>query len=181
MKNKSGKEIDWSRQVPAAVSAKLSIAPNSVLPVSNSNPFSETRIQVANETTFGAARRLFDTGLNPLALNFANGVTPAVGFLFGAMAHSAMIRFAQQLIFDRPWRTSFVAFFPTSYLPSLTGRQKNFTLGRSVTFSRVNKEYKSRANYPAARRRGTVETGGALRTPSISWTGPRFPLPAVWV
>ena len=41
---------------------------------------------MTNETTLGAARRLADGGLRPLALNFANGVQPGGGFLTGARA-----------------------------------------------------------------------------------------------
>jgi hypothetical protein len=37
-------------------------------------------VQVVNETTLQAARRLIDAGHRPLALNFANGVQPGGGF-----------------------------------------------------------------------------------------------------
>ena len=43
--------------------------------------FAETRVQVTNETTLGASRRLVVRGLRPLALNFANGIHPGGGFL----------------------------------------------------------------------------------------------------
>lgn len=45
----------------------------------------QSRIQVANETTLGAAERLVARGRWPLALNFANGVQPGGGFLSGAL------------------------------------------------------------------------------------------------
>jgi uncharacterized protein (TIGR02452 family) len=45
-----------------------------------------TRVQVANETTLVAARRLQAAGQRVLALNFANGVQPGGGFLNGARA-----------------------------------------------------------------------------------------------
>lgn len=48
--------------------------------------YSTTSVQVANETTLGASRRLVDAGKRPLVLNFANGVEPGGGFLRGATA-----------------------------------------------------------------------------------------------
>jgi uncharacterized protein (TIGR02452 family) len=53
--------------------------------------FEVTRVQVANETTFAAAQRLTDSGLRPLALNFANGVQPGGGFLNGARAQEEVL------------------------------------------------------------------------------------------
>lgn len=54
------------------------------------NPESElcdvTRVQVTNESTLQAARRLVDDGMRPLSLNPANGVNPGGGFLHGAHA-----------------------------------------------------------------------------------------------
>jgi uncharacterized protein (TIGR02452 family) len=84
--NGSGAKVDWSHYVQAACSAKLSIPPDASLPPHASNTFPETWVQVANETTLGASRRLIENGLNPLALNFANGVNPGGGFLIGARA-----------------------------------------------------------------------------------------------
>src|SRR6266498_150297 len=55
-------------------------------PAHTSITFPETRVQVTNETTLGAARRFIENGLNPLALNFADGVYPGGGFLSGARA-----------------------------------------------------------------------------------------------
>jgi conserved hypothetical protein TIGR02452 len=48
--------------------------------------FRGTKIQVSNETTLQAAKRLLDDGEKVLALNFANGVSPGGGFLHGARA-----------------------------------------------------------------------------------------------
>jgi uncharacterized protein (TIGR02452 family) len=46
---------------------------------------------VSNETTLGAARRLTDAGLRPLALNFANGVRAGGGFLRGSRAQEEVL------------------------------------------------------------------------------------------
>lgn len=84
--SESGTEVDWSDQVRSARDAKESIPPDAALPSPSGRTLDETRIQVANETTLGASRRLTGEGLAPLALNFANGVTPGGGFLRGATA-----------------------------------------------------------------------------------------------
>jgi len=83
---KAGVMVDWGRQVLAACAAKVSIPPDATLPEPTPAGFQSTRVQVANETTFGAARRLVDQGLRPLALNLANGIQPGGGFLHGSRA-----------------------------------------------------------------------------------------------
>lgn len=82
----TGKDVDWSQAVATAVAAKVSIPPDAELPIIRHPSFPTTEVQVSNETTLGAARRLRDTDLRPLALNFANGVTPGGGFLSGSRA-----------------------------------------------------------------------------------------------
>ena len=89
----TGKEIyvDWSGQVRNAYNKKISISPLAGLPEFNANDFFETRIQVTNETTLLATKRIIDKGFNPLVLNLANGVNPGGGFLNGARAQEESI------------------------------------------------------------------------------------------
>jgi len=87
----AGKKVDWSRYVQAARAAKVSIPPDAPLPEREFTFFPETRVQVTNETTLGAARRLADSRLKVVALNFANGIHPGGGFLRGARAQEEVL------------------------------------------------------------------------------------------
>lgn len=87
----AGKHVDIGELVARAVTAKQSLAPDAVLPTPEPRAFAETRIQVANETTLGASRRLVESGHRPVALNFANGIHPGGGFLHGAKAQEEVI------------------------------------------------------------------------------------------
>lgn len=89
--NAAGDAVDWTAEVQAACSAKLSIPPDATLPEHKGLSFLETRVQVANETTLGASRRFVENGQRPLALNFANGVHPGGGFLRGSRAQEEVL------------------------------------------------------------------------------------------
>jgi uncharacterized protein (TIGR02452 family) len=85
--NAVGIKVDWSDAVNAARQNKLCISPTDALPdFADYKIQPETHIQVSNETTILAAKRLTESGLRPLALNFANGIQPGGGFLHGALA-----------------------------------------------------------------------------------------------
>ncbi len=85
------RSIDWSHQVQVARASKVSIPPEAPLPAPSAAVFNETRIQVTNETTLGAALRLVEAGIKPAALNFANGIHPGGGFLAGARAQEETV------------------------------------------------------------------------------------------
>jgi uncharacterized protein (TIGR02452 family) len=89
--NDAGERVEIGELVARAVSAKQSLPPDAVLPIPQPRSFSETRIQVANETTLGASQRLVQSGQRPLALNFANGAHPGGGFLHGARAQEEVL------------------------------------------------------------------------------------------
>ncbi len=82
----NGRRVEWGKLVQTAVNSKISIPPDAILPQAQQAVFSETYVQVANETTLEAGQRMRDMGRTPLALNFANGINPGGGFLTGSRA-----------------------------------------------------------------------------------------------
>ncbi len=82
----TGIKVDWAQDIQAACRNKISIPPTTILPLLNRAIQRETSIQVTNEPTLTAAHGLFNSGLRPLVLNFANGIKPGGHFLEGSRA-----------------------------------------------------------------------------------------------
>lgn len=86
-----GQIVSWADHVQKAIASKFSFAPDVPAPHRERAMHPVTRIQVSNQTTFQAARHLLRKGLNPLALNFANGIQPGGGFLVGSRAQEEVL------------------------------------------------------------------------------------------
>jgi uncharacterized protein (TIGR02452 family) len=86
-----GRTVDWFDVVEHAIDLKRSLPPESPLPEQPGAPERDLLVEVTNETTLGAARRLVVAGERPLALNFANGIEPGGGFLDGARAQEEVL------------------------------------------------------------------------------------------
>ena len=78
-------EHDIEKQIEEAVAKTRLYAPDwTPQPLGESQD--KTRIEVTNETTFSAARRLFTNGKNAASLNFASATNVGGGWLNGARA-----------------------------------------------------------------------------------------------
>lgn len=81
----SGLTVDIKALLSSAVEGTVSYLPSaSVSEVSDGHH--DTIIEVVNETTLSAGKRLLEVGCHPVLLNFASATTPGGGFLNGARA-----------------------------------------------------------------------------------------------
>ena len=81
-----GQRVALSEAVDEARRRAVSIPPDAELPMPPEESHPLTIVEVANETSLAAARRLVSDGMRPLVLNLADGLRPGGGFLSGARA-----------------------------------------------------------------------------------------------
>jgi uncharacterized protein (TIGR02452 family) len=81
----SGLTVDIKALLSSAVKGTVSYAPNTSVSEANSSQH-DTIIEVVNETTLSAGKRLMEIGCHPVLLNFASATNPGGGFLNGARA-----------------------------------------------------------------------------------------------
>lgn len=81
----TGRAVDIAEVLRRAVAGTVSYPPDRYLPYSHLGD-KATRVEVVNESTLVAARKMVDAGIRPAALNFASAKHPGGGFLNGARA-----------------------------------------------------------------------------------------------
>ena len=81
----SGLTIDITALLSSAVKGTVSYPPDSQIPGAMASQY-DTVIEVVNETTLSAGKRLMDFACHPVLLNFASAINPGGGFLTGARA-----------------------------------------------------------------------------------------------
>jgi uncharacterized protein (TIGR02452 family) len=81
-----GQNVDLTSAMRNAMAGVRSVPPDAALPAPLRRPAFATTVQVVNETSLMAGRRLAERAATPAILNLANGVKPGGGFLDGARA-----------------------------------------------------------------------------------------------
>jgi uncharacterized protein (TIGR02452 family) len=96
-----GGRVDLTWSLEDAVALTVDCPPRAPLPAPPPRPAGPRpagpRVEVTNETTLAAARRLADEGLAPAALNFASARRPGGGFREGSLAQEESLARASGL------------------------------------------------------------------------------------
>jgi uncharacterized protein (TIGR02452 family) len=95
---RAGVEVDIARGIAAAVHGTVLHRPDQVHHNGNQGP-APTRIEVTDETTLAAARRLAESGSDPVAcLNFASAFKPGGGYRAGAQSQEESLARSSALV-----------------------------------------------------------------------------------